>query len=1395
MKRKIALIFGTLAVAGTVATVASCGSGWGSGDEGTTNGNAQQSSIIDKMNFDNIDKDSILKAIQITPSEIVVPSLFKKIESVKDLTINGVEHIDIEITNWTPSDENGSLSFHAKLSTEDNSSTKEVDITTSGWETELKKQKREKQKLLNNIPSQDILKLLNVPTEDSNLLPSLVPKPTTTILKNNEINNLNGVNLELFSWAPNDNAGTLVITVKASKINFLDKTYRIVTHWKNKSGYEQYKLTNLLPSKVSTLFSSSVPKEKLPSKVVLPQDLPSLSIDGVDNVLITPVTGTIRANDAIGTLAFDVTLHKDGLTDVTKTVTLGGFKSLTDVKQEKLDSISPTDVISKINLSPDSSTFVGNVPQPADLTAQTIGDLDGLSIAITNWNAATDTGIITFDATISKNGLTPKRISGITLGTASNHWRTTAEAIKIVDQPKLNNIDLTTILSKLGIVHDEHTLPSASVLDGHKTATIPAAETHTTSDITITVDSYNANPANGHLNINVTLFAPGLDPVVKTNLATGQWQTQTEHNQALLHKITKAQTKEAIMTLLTIDNSVPVTAIQKPNVSNLNQIGDANGVNIEITTWTPNANDGTITFSATITKGSETKTIDDIKIGTASNHWQTTAEATTLAEQAKLDSIVESDVKSLLPSITIVNSVKAPTIPPADLTAQTIAGLDGLNVAITNWNADDTTGIITFDATISKNGLTPKRISGITLGTASNHWRTTAETIKIIDGITEQNVIDFYTSLGLNLQPSARTYLEDLWLGNYAGVKNYPKQGITVKIEIIKLNLHPDTGKIDFGVRIWIDGYLSKIIDNISIGTDDNHWHTGFRVSIGHAKGLAENYFNLLSSSDDNYLQVRQLGSHKYDVPMSNFEPSESEKQAISASDFLQTLKNSHAYEIDTPETASQEAIFSHHGVNYLRIETFADDISGKAYFIFRRIGNEGTQFTEKMPRIVLKEIDGFRRLDRDQMLEEQRLKRVSDFKKQNDFLQNLNIKNQFAASFLGSSAENTDFYRRIHSSDIPSIALKNLIHDGYFGTAESPTKTHDFAYVSDDKNITYLATFSNFESHDELGTITADVHIVEPITGAQRDIIGFTIGRYNPFISVGSKITKYYVDSHASDDSINTDLSSKISLYFSKQLAYYNDLNDARNYLINTAPKDIHVSVESYGIELSDPAPSSGTIDSAKPANMRISFANVTPNIADGSLTFDVHISPLDGTSSFDRDLHNVRILIKTTQSFYLKNGVRVTDDTNRQLADLISGIDFTPISNNYALTLSGELSTFDHVLPGITITDDKNAAPEAPNNLNDLLWNEYRNAGRQIKAATFFVYKLTQDVPDQDSWPTGTVNPVAGTNSYKTTTTNEFGILMYANGAWRTVSKFSLRNIAQADVQAVQAITTAAG
>ncbi|MCR8613318.1 MAG: lipoprotein 17-related variable surface protein [Mycoplasma sp.] len=243
MKRKIALIFGTLAVTGTVATIASCGSRKHS-DDGE-NYDWSLLSYEDKDKYNSISSDDILQALQFIPSETTLPGSLPKITSVKNLTINGVKHVNLEIKDWVVSDQEGTIGFGVSLSLGNDMPTRVIYIKTSGWDTIQKADKRRRQELLDNIPSHDILNLFRIPRENTKILPSLVAKPsktilenkTITILKNKMATNLSDINLAIISWTPNDTAGTLTIKVTVSKPSFKDKTYTIVTHWKTKSSH------------------------------------------------------------------------------------------------------------------------------------------------------------------------------------------------------------------------------------------------------------------------------------------------------------------------------------------------------------------------------------------------------------------------------------------------------------------------------------------------------------------------------------------------------------------------------------------------------------------------------------------------------------------------------------------------------------------------------------------------------------------------------------------------------------------------------------------------------------------------------------------------------------------------------------------------------------------------------------------------------------------------------------------------------------------------------------------------------------------------------------------------------------------------------------------------------
>ena len=226
------------------------------------------------------------------------------------------------------------------------------------------------------------------------------------------------------------------------------------------------------------------------------------------------------------------------------------------------------------------------------------------------------------------------------------------------------------------------------------------------------------------------------------------------------------------------------------------------GVNIKITAWSTEDATGVLTYSVSLSKDNLTsKTLDITVAG---------FKASANADQNKMDGITDNMVLDAL-ALTI-DPFKTPSqvynVPPAG-GIHTLNNLSGVQIRISDWTLNDSTGTITFTATMSKDALTPRvlKISVSGFGTQAHVQIQTK-----INAIEESDVTSL---MGITASPTVLASSAESKVKNKYSVTLNTVDGLDVTVSNISWS--DSAGTIRYNAVISKDGFTSKRFTDIMI--------------------------------------------------------------------------------------------------------------------------------------------------------------------------------------------------------------------------------------------------------------------------------------------------------------------------------------------------------------------------------------------------------------------------------------------------------------------------------------------------------------------------------------------------------------------------------------------------
>ncbi|MCR8613036.1 MAG: lipoprotein 17-related variable surface protein [Mycoplasma sp.] len=831
-KKQIASIFGSLVVAGTVATVASCGTGGLSdtAEDVTTDAttedtssaiNANQEAInrITQVSINGISKKMVLDALGLSPNgdPSKLASSVNQPANLSNIQLNDVPGLELVITNWIVDDIHGNISLHAEAK-KPSFNSKQMYIKIPGWDL------KEHHNKINELKTIDA-KAIKAAKLGINVNPSLLPSEfiksynplkSITIVKNNDV-----FNIKLSALTPNDANGSISFSATVSSSGIDDKVISDISI----SGFnkkDQKLLNDISLHDVLGKLNIVPEKDKLPNEFTLPTPMKT-TLNGLNGVTIT--VSDLKPVPVNGSLTSTITVSKNGLISKTFTdASLGTWETQAHHDTKILEMVKNDDagILKLFNISNSGHENTLPTTDSLGITPNEFKTLskEGLDFKVTidSINPNQDQGTLTFDVTVSKDGLT-----SVTRTVDTGKWLTTYEKLHADALQAIKNLTSEIVKQKLSlpIVDQKNTLPTATSLPGIDTGTTKTVDFVGLLGATITVDAINPDATNGTLTLDVTVSKDALPPF-KTQISTGSWLKTSEKlradTQLAINNLTSEIVKQKL-NLPTVDhsNTLP-TATSLPGITTgpLDHAVDFTGLSgttVTVDAIHPNADAGTLTLDVTVSKDTDRKVFTGISTGT----WETQAHHDT---QDKINAVTADQVKSL-----IVATNKGQTLPSDFLIANPIGTLtisiDGHNYTINNnlITPNNDAGTITFTpAIVGGQGYTDKVFSPITISGFLTNNQNKINILSNDDILSALNLNRDYS----NTLPTA-TSLPGITTSTTKTVDFRLLSAATVTIDAI----HPDAtnGALTVDVTVSKDG-ARKQFTGIPTGiweTQDHH--------------------------------------------------------------------------------------------------------------------------------------------------------------------------------------------------------------------------------------------------------------------------------------------------------------------------------------------------------------------------------------------------------------------------------------------------------------------------------------------------------------------------------------------------------------------------------------------
>ncbi|MCR8613319.1 MAG: lipoprotein 17-related variable surface protein [Mycoplasma sp.] len=468
---------------------------------------------------------------------------------------------------------------------------------------------------------------------------------------------------------------------------------------------DQDKVNSITQTMVLSALKLTPQATTMPSDVVEPKgsSLENLTINGVSGLSITISNWT--PNDSVGTLAFNVTISKDGINEVPKEISSSGWKTGSNPANEQaiLNSITGDDLLTSLKVTPDPTVFPPDSFSKlttVSLENLTVKGVEGLKGELTpgSYQPDNDLGAISFSFTLSKPGLTSK-----TINVSKNGWITTSKNDSRIIQAATTQ-QLATALN-ISLPN-----PDGSTIVPSNPPQPPAivevrSSLGVSRDLKPAISNYNADTQKGIMTFDVTFIKDNsaLNQTMHFSL-DGFNKAGAETDQSKLNGITSAMLKP-LFTTINPNNSTFPSDVPTPPDKVMQTLNNLDGLTVSLSaSQLTNDDTGTLVFIATISKPASGLT--DKVIDLTWNNWKTTNENDQNILNGFSIPTIKSTIQKAAPDYDPTTNNQpapssAPTITSLDLTEGQNT-MNGINVAFSNYVSSVSAGTVSFDVTLTK---------------------------------------------------------------------------------------------------------------------------------------------------------------------------------------------------------------------------------------------------------------------------------------------------------------------------------------------------------------------------------------------------------------------------------------------------------------------------------------------------------------------------------------------------------------------------------------------------------------------------------------------------------------------------------------------------------------------
>ena len=712
--------------------------------------------ISDQQKFNGITNAAVVQEV----SNRLKPNLDEPVPAGPPIRwaahLNGINNIMVIVSGWTRHD--GSASMKVLLAASGLSSPGIFNITIEGFQSSEQE----------NMSKIDAAMVTTVIKNKIGIPSASRPIPNAPAKWSARVGLVNDVNIVVSKWRTNE-SGSVAMIATISK-GSLTPPGPFPISIRGYQTSDQTKMNAIDDAAVQKAIMGELnPNSVTPASPTAPADIIA-SIGGFNNVLIH-ITDWNPSTD--GSVTGTATISKGSLAPIPSSksfaFTLTGYKS---TNQEIFDNITKKEVQDTIEkeLRPDTSH---GVPAWSNDFVTAIHKIKNITVGIRHWIPNAD-GSVTMDATISTLKLGSRRFIAITITGYKSAAQVKMDGVTptLVEQvvtaklnidskkniPKdaiggwtapINGIDVhielttwtpgingsvavtATLTDPSNVLHvpgpysftiigyksdNQSNFDAIQASDVKKAVTnllhpstddsIPSQPTwapitmNKVKNVQISINTWTPNE-DGSITMDVTLSAPDTSGSKSfTGIIIGGFKTTDQEN---LDTVTKVQ----VITKITNIIGTPSGAIHDKPTIPLVTINKVKRVTITLNGWLKDANAGTVSTSATVSRG-------DLK-SPAAFPITITGYSSKAKLQAQLNAIDENTVKAAITNKLVpLKSKNVLESAPGKWEVQ-LGVLDKVGITLSDWNKD-TAGSVTMTATLSKDTLTPKVITGITIG-------------------------------------------------------------------------------------------------------------------------------------------------------------------------------------------------------------------------------------------------------------------------------------------------------------------------------------------------------------------------------------------------------------------------------------------------------------------------------------------------------------------------------------------------------------------------------------------------------------------------------------------------------------------------------------------------------